>query len=33
MIQGKLDVVKHEMARLNIYISGISELLDRNGQI
>ena len=24
--QGKLDVLKQEMARLNIYISGISEL-------
>ena len=26
MIQGKLDVVKQEMARLNIHILGISEL-------
>ena len=26
MIQGKLDVVKQEMASMNIYIIGISEL-------
>ena len=26
MNQGKLDVVKQEMARVNIYILGISEL-------
>ena len=26
MNQGKLDVVKQEMARVNVYIPGISEL-------
>ena len=26
MIQGKLEVVKQEMARVNVYILGISEL-------
>ena len=34
MNQGKLDMVKQEMARLNIDILGISELkMDRSGQI
>ena len=32
--QGKLDMVKQEMARVNINILGISELKwDRNGQV
>ena len=34
MNKGKLDVVKQEMARVNINILGISELKwDRNGQV
>ena len=34
MNQGKLDIVKQEMARVNINILGISELKwDRNGQV
>ena len=34
MNQGKLGVVKQEMARVNIDILGISELkMDKNGQI
>ena len=34
MNQSKLDVVKQEMASVNIDILGISELkMDRNGQI
>ena len=34
MNQAKLDVIKHEMARVNIDILGISELkMDKNGQI
>ena len=33
MDQGKLEVVKQEMARVNIDILGISELMDWNGQI
>ena len=34
MNQGKLDMVKQEMARVNINILGISELKwDRNGQV
>ena len=28
MNQGKLEVVKHEMARVNTYILGISEQMD-----
>ena len=28
MNQGKLEVVKHEMARVNVYILGISEQMD-----
>ena len=32
--QGKLEVVKQKMARVNIDILGISELkMDKNGQI
>ena len=33
MDQGKLEVVKQEMIRVNIGILGISELTDRSGQI
>ena len=35
MIQGKLEVVKQEMARVNINILGISEMIgmDWNGQV
>ena len=33
MNQGKLEVVKQEMTRVNIGISGIRELMDRSGQI
>ena len=33
MNQGKLEVVKQEMARVNIDILGISELMDWNGRI
>ena len=32
MNQGKLDMVKQEMARVNIHILGISEM-DGNGRI
>ena len=31
MNQGKLEVVKQEMARVNVNILGISELMDWNG--
>ena len=31
MNQGKLEVVKQEMKRVNVDILGISELMDRNG--
>ena len=31
MNQGKLEVVKQEMTRVNVDILGISELLDWNG--
>ena len=33
MNQGKLEVVKQEMAGVNVDILGISELMDRNGWI
>ena len=33
MNQGKLEMVKQEMARVNIDILGISELMDQNWQI
>ena len=33
MNQGKLEVVKQEMTRVNIGILGISELMDRSRQI
>ena len=33
MNHGKLEVVKQEMARVNVNILGISELLDWNGWI
>ena len=33
MDQGKLEVVKQEITRVNIGILGISELMDRSRQI